>query len=223
MHLVSGCPKLAQKQYKRRQDKVSRRVHLELCKRHGGKSSDRWYEHKSANVVENDEVELYWHLTIQRNMTVADNWPDIILVEKAKRKWTIIDIAVPCDFRTEEWKVGKYLDLAFEVKRIHHVQTAAILSVVIGALGTVQKRLIRSIELLGIGDIITSTTMAEILGTVGVLDRAINLWAISHSEIHFNRTQLYNLWNPIRITIITVKCSSAYIYVSNSSTAATIV
>ena len=84
--------------------------------------------------MENDE-------TYYPDMTVAHNRPDIILVEKAIQKWTIIDIAVPSDFnlvRTENWKVEKYQDLAFEVRRIHHVETA-ILPVVIGALGTVPK------------------------------------------------------------------------------------
>ena len=82
-------------------------------------------------------------------MTVAHNRPDIILVEKAIWKWTITDIAVPSDFnvvRAADWKVENDQDLAFEVKRIHHVETA-ILPVVIGALGTVSKQLIRSIEL----------------------------------------------------------------------------
>ena len=40
--------------------------------------------------------------------------------------------------RIEDWKVEKFQDLAFEVNRIHHVETA-ILPVVIGALGTVPK------------------------------------------------------------------------------------
>ena len=57
MHLVSGCPKLAQKQYNRRHDNVARRIHWELCKKPGLESSDRWYEHTPADVVENDEVE----------------------------------------------------------------------------------------------------------------------------------------------------------------------
>ena len=132
---------------------------------------------KAQAVMENDEVELYWDLTIQTDMIVAHNRPDIILVEKAIRKWTIIDIAVRSDFivvRTEEWKVEKYQDLAFEVKRIYHVETA-ILPVVIGALGTVPKRLIRSIELLGIGDIIASSHMKVLLGTAGILHRAMSL------------------------------------------------
>ena len=69
-------------------------------------------------------------------MTLAHNRPDIIL---------IIDIAVPGDFhvvKTEDWKVEKYQDLVFEVKKIHHVETA-ILPVVIGPLGTAPKRLIQ--------------------------------------------------------------------------------
>ena len=47
--------------------------------------------------------------------------------------------------------------------------------VVIGALGTIPKRLIRSIELLGIGDIIGSTQMTALLGTAGILRRAMKL------------------------------------------------
>ena len=63
MHLVYiGCPK----QYKRRHDNVARRVHWEVCKKHGLEISDRWYEHTPADVV----------------------------VEKAIQKWTIIGIQV---------------------------------------------------------------------------------------------------------------------------------
>ena len=81
MHLVSDFPKLAQKQYKRRNDNVARRVHWELCKKNGLESSDRWYENTPADVVENDEVELHWDLHIQTDMTMTHNRPDIILVE----------------------------------------------------------------------------------------------------------------------------------------------
>ena len=86
------------------------------------------------------------------------------------------NITISGDFnvvRTEDWKNEKYQDLAFEVKRIHHVETS-ILPVVIGALGTVPKRLIRSIKLLGIGDIIASTKMKALVGTAGILRRAMN-------------------------------------------------
>ena len=67
------------------------------------KAQTLWYEHTPADVVENDEVELYWGLAIQTNMPVAHNRPDIILVEQEIRKRTIIDIAVTCNVvRTED-------------------------------------------------------------------------------------------------------------------------
>ena len=117
MHLVSGCQKLAQKQYKKRHDNVSRRVHWELCKKHGLERSDRCYENTADDIVENDEVELYWDLTIQTDLTVTHSRPDIIPVEKAIWKWTIIDIAVPGDFnvvKTEYWKVEKVANIIVE-------------------------------------------------------------------------------------------------------------
>ena len=62
-------------------------------------------------------------------MTVVHNMPDIILIEKAIPKWTVIDITIPGDFnvvRREDWKVEKYQDLALELKRIHHAETSII-------------------------------------------------------------------------------------------------
>ena len=51
----------------------------------------------------------------------------------------------------------------------------------IGALGTVPKLLIRSIELLLGGDIIANTQMTALLGTAEILRRVVNLQVISHS------------------------------------------
>ena len=108
---------------------------------------------------------------------MTHNRPDIILVEKATRKWTIIDIAVPSDFnvvRTEDWKVEKYQDLAFEIRKLYRVETT-ILPIVIGALRTVPRQLIRSIELLCFSDIVAGTQMTALLETAGIIRRAINL------------------------------------------------
>ena len=59
MHLVRGCPKLAEKHYKGRHNNAAR-----LGQKHELESSDRWYEYTPAEVVENDEVESFWDLTI---------------------------------------------------------------------------------------------------------------------------------------------------------------
>ena len=82
-----------------------------MCKQHGLKCSEKWYEHTPLEVMENDKAELYCDVTIQTDMTVPQNRPDVILLEKTTGKLAIIDITVPSDFnvvRTEEWKVEKY-------------------------------------------------------------------------------------------------------------------
>ena len=42
-HLVSGCEKLAQKEYKRRHDNVAKKVHWDLCKKNGLERTDKLY------------------------------------------------------------------------------------------------------------------------------------------------------------------------------------
>ena len=67
-------------------------------------------------------MKILWDRTIQTARTVEHNRPDIILIEKKENKWSLIDVAVPWDFnivKTEEWKVEKYQDLAFEKSRMY--------------------------------------------------------------------------------------------------------
>ena len=59
-HIVSGGPKLAQKEYRKRHDKVAPMVHWELCL----ESGEKWYQHQPLHVVENDLVKLIWDTTI---------------------------------------------------------------------------------------------------------------------------------------------------------------
>ena len=65
-------------------------VYIGNCARMGWKAHIGGMSMMPADVVENNEVELYWDLAIQTDMTVAHNRPDIILVEKATQKWTTI-------------------------------------------------------------------------------------------------------------------------------------
>ena len=43
-HLVSGCKKLAQKEYKRRHNNKAKKVHWVLCKKNGLEHTEKWYE-----------------------------------------------------------------------------------------------------------------------------------------------------------------------------------
>ena len=75
MHIVGGCKKLAQKSYKERHDRVARRVHWELSKKYGLECGEKWYEHTPQEVIENNEVKLYWDCTIQTDKTIKHNRP----------------------------------------------------------------------------------------------------------------------------------------------------
>ena len=57
-HIVTGCKKIAQKEYKRRHDKVASFIYCLLCKKYDLKHTDKWYQHQPATVVENKRYKL---------------------------------------------------------------------------------------------------------------------------------------------------------------------
>ena len=119
-HVTSGCKKLAQKEYKRRHDNVTKKVHWNICKKNGLKHSKKWYEHALEGVVENEEIKVLWDINIQCDNLMEARRPDLIVIDKKEQKGIIIDIAVPADIRVEEKKekVEKYQDLIGEIRRM---------------------------------------------------------------------------------------------------------
>ena len=53
-HIVSACPKLAQKEYKRRHDNVGKAIHWDLSAKCGFERSEKWYDHVAESVLENE-------------------------------------------------------------------------------------------------------------------------------------------------------------------------
>ena len=63
-------------------------------------------------------MRIAWDVTIYTAKVLKSYRPDITLTHEDTKKWTLIDIAVPAEqniTRTEEEKVEKYLELAFEI------------------------------------------------------------------------------------------------------------
>ena len=54
-HIVSGCSKLAQKEYKRRHDNLGKIVHWKLARKCDFEAGDKWYEHEPERVLENED------------------------------------------------------------------------------------------------------------------------------------------------------------------------
>ena len=106
-HLVSECSKLVQREYKRRHDDMARYVDWQLCERWGFERASKWYEQKPEGVLENENYKLLWDSTIQCDQMVEARRPDIVFVDKKKREIKILDVAVPCDGRVEDYELEK--------------------------------------------------------------------------------------------------------------------
>ena len=96
-HLVSECSKLAQREYKRRHDWVSRRVHWEVCRMYGIELRENWYEHDAAPVAENDRCKIIWDFDMQTDHVIQTGRTDMIVINKKENTAQVIDFAIPND------------------------------------------------------------------------------------------------------------------------------
>ena len=92
-----------------------------------------------------------WHtqtpmdFDIQTDHLLLVRRPDLIVINKKKRTCKIVDFAIPADHRIklkESEKKNKYLDLAREMKKLWNLKVT-IIPIVIGALVTITKRIIK--------------------------------------------------------------------------------
>ena len=93
--------------------------------------------------------------------------------QQKKRIWKIVDFAVPADHRInlkESEKKDKYFDLAIELKKLLNMKVT-IVPIVIGALGTITKGLLKGLEDLEFGGRIRTIQMTALLRTARILRR----------------------------------------------------
>ena len=100
--IISGCEKLADKEYKRRHNNVAKNVHRDICKKNELEHSEKWYEHAPEGAVENQEIKALWIIHIQCDNLIEARQSDIIVIDTKEQKGIIIDIAVPADVGVEK-------------------------------------------------------------------------------------------------------------------------
>ena len=61
---VRHIVQLAQREYRKRHDKVALRVHWEMCRKYGIECNDKWYDHQPLPTTENGQVRITWDMTI---------------------------------------------------------------------------------------------------------------------------------------------------------------
>ena len=174
-HIISSCKMLAQNEYKRRHDKICSNVHWNLCKKFGFDVSDKWYQHRIDKVLESEKVKILWDFDMQTDRVIEHRRPDILLINKETNECFIIDIAVPADYnidKKEFEKISKYSELKVELSRMLNKKTFVI-PIVIGALGSIPKRLHSFAEKLGIRNDFMIWQKSALLGTAGILRKVL--------------------------------------------------
>jgi hypothetical protein len=180
-HLVSACEKLLHRDYQRRHDRMGLRVYWELCGKYGIRRSARWFEETpdTIRVSQDGMYEIWWDKKVITAKVLEHNSPDVVVTDREKKIWTMVDFAVPFDANVvnkELEKTRKYERLATEVTREHTVDTI-IFPIVVGALGTVSRNLAGWLRRLGIDDVLGGLQMSAVIGTSAILRKVLSTTA----------------------------------------------
>ena len=102
---MSGCSKVAQKDYKTRHDWVGKLTHCKLYKKLKLEYSNKSYIHNPESIQENETDKLHWDFEIQTDHLISARRPDLVIVKKTKQKekakkrtCSLVDFAVPADY-----------------------------------------------------------------------------------------------------------------------------
>ena len=128
-HILSECKMLAQKEYKRRDDNIARLVHRKLSCKYDMSRGEKWYEHQTEGVVENEKCKILWDMTIQCDHVIEARRPN---------KAMIVGIASPWNHRVYEKegeKTEKHQDLKREIGGLWGIRHLEVITVFVGAFG----------------------------------------------------------------------------------------
>ena len=121
---------------------------------------------------------LLWDFDIHTDHLISARRPDLIKINKKKGIWKIVDFAVPDDHRIKPKngeKKDKCLDLAMELKKLWNMRVT-IVPIVIGAIGTVTKGLLKVLEDLEGGGWVKTIQTTALLKTARILRRVLETW-----------------------------------------------
>ena len=161
-------------------------------------------------------------IIIQCDKVIEARRPDIVIVDHRERTCNILDIAVPNDNRVcmkEQEEVEKYQELRWEISRMWNMKKVTVIPMVIGALGTVSKRIQSWIKKIGVEVRTEQLQKTALLGTARILRKVLDAWywkkGISraplvicyypHPQYMYTLAQHLPAWNNIIIIIIITK------------------
>ena len=167
-HIVSGCSKLAQKEYKRRHDNLGKIVHWKVARKCNFEARDKWYEHEPESVLENEDCKILWDFSIQTDYLIEAHRPDLVVVDKKERSCKMIDFAVPGESRIEEKEKDKR-----KISRLGKGLTEDM--EVVGSLGAIPKQFGNRLKQIGITAGTAQVQKTVLLGTARILRKVLEI------------------------------------------------
>ena len=128
-------------------------------------------------MLENEKCKILWDFAIQTDEEIEHRRPDIVVIDKEKREFKIIDIAVLGDqnIKVKELeKITKYQDLRLQGQKMWDVKST-VTPIVVGAFGTVSEELENHLKTIGISIVISSLQKALLLGTALILRKELDI------------------------------------------------
>jgi len=133
-HIVAGCVTFAPSKYTNKQSKVAGYIHWKVCKHMGLQVTGTYCEHMPEKVINVNGTIVMWDVPVITDQAVLANQPSTVLHDKKEKTCLLLDIAIPDDSNVNTKETEK-------LKK-------KIVSVIIGALGTIKKGLYQYLLLL---------------------------------------------------------------------------
>ena len=132
--------------------------------------------HNPAPILENNTHKLLWDFDTHTDHLISARRPDLRIINKKKRTFKIVNFAVPADHRIKLKECGKkdkYLDLAWELKKLwNHVSDDYTICTWC-VWNTVTKRLVKGLEDLEVGGRGETIQTTALLRTARILRRVL--------------------------------------------------
>jgi hypothetical protein len=179
-HITAGCSALTNNAYLARHNQVSKMIHRQLGIKHGMLKTDTppYYKYTPLPVLESLTHIMYWDRSITTDQTVANNRPDIVVIDKTNHTAKIIDIAIPLTHNiesTEAEKIRKYEDLAIQIKNIWKLSNVSIHPIVMSIEGVMSNNFKSNLKEIGVQEYHHKTAQKiAILQTCHIVRKFLN-------------------------------------------------
>ena len=139
------------------------------------------YTHNPASALENDTHKPQWDYDIQTDYLISARLPVLIVMNKKKKKKEIAKLWTLFSRLTTEYnwkKVKRRISTSTLLRNWKKLwnRKVTIIPIMIGAFGTVTKRLLKGLVNLEVGERVETIQNTALLWTARILRRVLDTW-----------------------------------------------